>query len=575
MAVASSDSSPPSDLSALARALMQSGRVPGAAIVVAQRQATTDKSAFIDVLLQSGKIDALSLASFCSETFGFPLLNLREFNLANMPDKLIEPKLMQRLRAVPLAQRGNRVAVAISDPSQIQTLDQIQFQTALTVDPVIVPHDALIQVLESFGKTSEQNLNDMLDSSLDIDLLGEDTAATTTEADTSDVDDAPVVRFLQKILLDAINGGASDIHFEPFEKFYRIRLRIDGELAEHAQPPTAIKEKLAARIKVLSRLDIAEKRVPQDGRMKLVLSPTRAIDFRVSTLPTLFGEKIVMRILDPSQAQLGIDALGYEPEQRDMLLEAVQRPYGMVLVTGPTGSGKTVSLYTCLNILNKPGINISTAEDPAEINLPGINQVNVNERAGLTFAVALRAFLRQDPDVVMVGEIRDLETADIAIKAAQTGHMVFSTLHTNDAPSTLTRLMNMGVAPFNIASSVIMITAQRLARRLCTCRQPVEILDSILLQAGFKPEELDGSWKPNGPVGCERCANTGYKGRVGIYEIMPITESIERIILANGTSVDIEEQARREGVKSLRQSGLLKVKLGVTSLEEVLGCTNE
>ncbi|MEA5096931.1 MAG: type IV-A pilus assembly ATPase PilB, partial [Burkholderiaceae bacterium] len=393
--------------------------------------------------------------------------------------------------------------------------------------------------------------------------------------DTSEVDDAPVVRFLQKTMLDAINSGASDIHLEPFEKFYRIRFRIDGVLTEYTQPPVAIKEKLAARIKVLSRLDISEKRVPQDGRMKLAISPSRAIDFRVSTLPTLFGEKLVMRILDPSQAQMGIEALGYEPEQRDLLMNAIQRPYGMVLVTGPTGSGKTVSLYTCLNIINKPGINISTAEDPAEINLPGINQVNVNDRAGLTFAVALRAFLRQDPDVVMVGEIRDLETADIAIKAAQTGHMVFSTLHTNDAPSTLTRLMNMGVAPFNIASSVILIVAQRLARRLCTCKRPTNILDEILLQAGFKEEDLDGSWKPYEPVGCERCGGTGYKGRVGIYEMMPISETIERIILDQGSAMDIEKQARSEGVKSLRQSGLLKVKQGVTSLEEVLGCTNE
>jgi type IV pilus assembly protein PilB len=375
--------------------------------------------------------------------------------------------------------------------------------------------------------------------------------------------------------MDAINLGASDIHFEPFEKFYRIRLRVDGVLREHAQPPITIRDKLVSRIKVLAKLDISEKRVPQDGRMRLVLSPVKTIDFRVSTLPTLFGEKTVMRILDATQAQMGIDALGYDPDQKELLLDAIQRPYGMVLVTGPTGSGKTVSLYTCLNVINKPGINISTAEDPAEINLPGVNQVNVNDRAGLTFPVALKSFLRQDPDIIMVGEIRDLETADIAIKAAQTGHMVFSTLHTNDAPSTLTRLMNMGVAPFNIASSVIMITAQRLARRLCTCKQPLETSREILLAAGFRDEELEGGWKPYGPVGCERCLGGGYKGRVGIYQIMPISPAIEKIILAHGNSMEIAAQSESEGVKSLRRSGLMKVKQGLTSLEEVLGCTNE
>jgi type IV pilus assembly protein PilB len=384
-----------------------------------------------------------------------------------------------------------------------------------------------------------------------------------------------VVKYVQKILLDAINGGASDIHFEPYEKYYRIRYRQDGILYDVAQPPLAIKEKIASRIKVVSRLDISEKRVPQDGRMKIVLSKTRAIDFRVSTLPTLHGEKICMRILDPSSATLGIDALGYEPEQKDSLMRAIERPYGMVLVTGPTGSGKTVSLYTCLNILNKPGVNISTAEDPAEINLPGVNQVNVNDKAGLTFAAALKAFLRQDPDVIMVGEIRDLETGEIAIKAAQTGHMVLSTLHTNDAPTTLTRLMNMGIAPFNIASSVILITAQRLARRLCACKRPVAIPEEALLRAGYLPEDLDGTWQPYGPVGCEVCKNTGYKGRVGIYQVMPISEEIERIIMKNGTAIDVADQARRDGVRDLRQSGLLKVRKGLTSLEEVEAVTNE
>jgi len=401
--------------------------------------------------------------------------------------------------------------------------------------------------------------------------LVEETHSTDTSA--SEIDDAPVVRFLQKILTDAINLGASDLHFEPFKKFYRIRFRIDGVLREVSQPPLAIKEKLASRIKVISRLDISEKRVPQDGRMKLSVSGTRSIDFRVSTLPTLFGEKIVMRILDGSQAQLGIDALGYEPEQKALLMEAIQRPYGMVLVTGPTGSGKTVSLYTCLNLLNKPGINIATAEDPAEINLPGINQVNINERAGLTFPVALRAFLRQDPDIVMVGEIRDLETADIAIKAAQTGHMVFSTLHTNDAPSTLTRLLNTGVAPFNIASAVTLITAQRLARRLCSCKQPEPIAVDAFLAAGFSEIDLSG-WTPYRAVGCERCSGSGYKGRVGVYQVMPVSEAIEATILAQGSALDIEAQAKREGIKSLREAGLLKVKQGLTSLDKILGCTN-
>lgn len=400
-------------------------------------------------------------------------------------------------------------------------------------------------------------------------------SSSTTSTTTTAIDDAPVVKFLQKILIDAIDAGASDIHLEPFEKFYRIRLRVDGILREYAQPPLSMKDQLVSRIKILSRLDISEKRVPQDGRMKLVLSPTRTVDFRVSTLPTLFGEKTVIRILDASQTELSLDALGYEAEQKALLIQAIRRPYGMVLVTGPTGSGKTVSLYSCLNILNQPDINIATVEDPSEINLPGINQININEKAGLTFPVALKSFLRQDPDVIMVGEIRDFETADIALKAAQTGHMVLSTLHTNDAPSTLTRLMNMGIAPFNIASSVILVTAQRLARRLCTCKQPTTILEEILLQAGFDKEELDGSWQAYQAVGCDHCADTGYKGLVGIYQLMPITENIERLILTNGTTQEIEKQAQQEGVKSLRESGLVKVKQGLTTLEEVLGCTNK
>ena len=560
-------------MSGLARALTQAGRLTPAQADALQKKSVADKVQFIDSLVTSGLIDARGLAVFCAETFGYPILDLATFNVALLPPKVIDDKLMQAQRVIALAKRGNKMSVAISDPTNTQALDQIKFQSEATVEPVIVPHDTLLALLATLGKSAEQSLQDMVGDEQDIEFA--DDAPTEVAQDANDIEDAPIVKFLNKILIDAINLGASDIHFEPFEKFYRIRLRVDGVLREHAQPPITIRDKLVSRIKVLAKLDISEKRVPQDGRMRLVMSATKTIDFRVSTLPTLFGEKTVMRILDATQAQMGIDALGYDPDQKELLMEAIQRPYGMVLVTGPTGSGKTVSLYTCLNVINKPGINISTAEDPAEINLPGVNQVNVNDRAGLTFPVALKSFLRQDPDIIMVGEIRDLETADIAIKAAQTGHMVFSTLHTNDAPSTLTRLMNMGVAPFNIASSVIMITAQRLTRRLCTCKQPVDTSREILLAAGFRPEELEGDWKPYGPVGCDRCLGGGYKGRVGIYQIMPITPAIEKIILANGNSMEIAAQSELEGVKSLRRSGLMKVKQGLTSLEEVLGCTNE
>lgn len=562
--------------SGLARALAQANILGTPQIDSISKKSQTDKLPFIDALLQSGLINARDLAAFCSEAFGYPLVDLTVVDESLLPDKVVDGKLMQTQRIVALAKRGNKISVAVSDPTNAAAIDQIKFQTGLGIELVIVQHDVLIKTLERLSKSSEQSLNELAGDDMEIDFNEEEAAPSpAADAAATEIDDAPIVKFLQKMLLDAINMGASDLHFEPFEKFYRIRFRVDGELREIAQPPLAIKEKLASRIKVISKLDISEKRIPQDGRMKLVMSASRSIDFRVSTLPTLFGEKIVMRILDGSQAQMGIDALGYDPDQKEILINAITRPYGMVLVTGPTGSGKTVSLYTCLNVINKPGINISTAEDPAEINLPGVNQVNVNDKAGLTFAAALKSFLRQDPDVIMVGEIRDLETADIAIKAAQTGHMVFSTLHTNDAPSTLTRLMNMGVAPFNIASSVILITAQRLTRRLCTCKRPAEVLDEVLLQAGFKEEELDGTWKPYEPVGCERCNGGGYKGRVGIYQIMPITEAIEKIILAHGSALEIEKQAQSEGVRTLRESGLQKVKQGLTSLEEVLGCTNE
>ncbi|MCA1857132.1 type IV-A pilus assembly ATPase PilB [Massilia oculi] len=562
-------------LAGLARALVQANRLSPNQADLLQKKAAADKTAFIDTLLESGIIDAGALASFCAETFGYPLLDLSSFSPEAIPLAAIDAKLMQAQRVIALAKRGNKMSVALSDPTNSQALDQIKFQSEASVEPVIVAHDALLKLLGSLAKSAEQSLNELAGEEDEIEFAEEEAQPAAPPDASNDVEDAPIVRFLNKILMDAVSLGASDIHFEPYEKYYRIRMRVDGVLRDHANPPLSIREKLVSRIKVLAKLDISEKRVPQDGRMRLILGPTRTIDLRVSTLPTLFGEKTVMRILDATQAQMGIDALGYDPDQKALLLDAITRPYGMVLVTGPTGSGKTVSLYTCLNLLNKPGINISTAEDPAEINLPGVNQVNVNDKAGLTFPVALKSFLRQDPDIIMVGEIRDLETADIAIKAAQTGHMVFSTLHTNDAPSTLTRLMNMGVAPFNIASSVILITAQRLARRLCACKQPLETGREVLLAAGYRESDLDGDWKPYGPVGCDRCLGSGYKGRVGIYQIMPISPAIEALILASGNSMQIAAQAEKEGVNSLRRSGLMKVKQGLTSLEEVLGCTNE
>jgi type IV pilus assembly protein PilB len=496
-------------------------------------------------------------------------------DVQRLPRNIIDSKLASQYQLLVLGKRGNRLFIAGADPTDQEALERIKFATQLSPEWVIVEHDKLAKLVESQNTSASESLESMTSGDFEFDVTEEDTSAQESSADVStEVEDAPVVRFLQKMLIDAINMRASDLHFEPYEYHYRVRFRIDGELREITQPPIAIKDKLASRIKVISRLDISEKRVPQDGRMKLKFGQ-KAIDFRVSTLPTLFGEKIVIRILDPSSAKLGIEALGYEKAEKERLLAAIQRPYGMVLVTGPTGSGKTVSLYTCLNILNQPGVNIATVEDPAEINLPGINQVNVNDKAGLTFAAALKSFLRQDPDIIMVGEIRDLETADIAIKAAQTGHMVMSTLHTNDAPSTLTRLLNMGVAPFNIASAVLLITAQRLARRLCeNCKQPADYPRESLKKAGFKDEDLDGSWKPYRAVGCGSC-NNGYKGRVGLYQVMPITEPIQRIILSEGTAMDIAEQAQKEGVRDLRQSGLVKVRAGVTTLEEVITCTNE
>ncbi len=562
-------------LAGLGRALVQHRVMRPDQAVAIQKEADEAKTLFIDQLIVGDHIKASELAKFSAEAFGHPILDLDCLDLTNLPADLLDKKLASETRVIPLGKRGSKISVALSDPTDFQTLDRIKFSAQAGVDPIVVEHDKLMKLVESQGRSSADKLSDLVDDDLDVDVTSDEDAAAANSAEQVEIDDAPVVKFLQKVLVDAIQSGASDIHMEPYEKYYRIRFRIDGQLREVAQPPLAIKEKLSTRIKVISRLDISEKRIPQDGRMKLVLSGNRAIDFRVSTLPTLFGEKIVMRILDPSSAKLGIDALGYDPKQKELLLEAIQRPYGMVLVTGPTGSGKTVSLYTCLNILNEPTTNIATAEDPAEINLPGINQVNVNDKAGLTFAAALKSFLRQDPDIIMVGEIRDLGTADISIKAAQTGHMVMSTLHTNDAPTTLTRMMNMGVAPFNIASAVILITAQRLARRLCNCKEPADLDDEALLATGYREEDLDGTWQPFKPVGCDVCGGSGYKGRVGIYQVMPISEEIQRIILNNGNAMDIAQQAEAEGVNDLRRSGLLKVKQGLTSIEAVMACTNE
>ncbi len=561
-------------LPGLGRALVSAGKLGQKAAEDLYKKAQSARTSFIAELTGSGAVSATDLAHTMSTAFAAPLLDLDAIDVQRLPKGLLDAKICADYRIVVLSKRNNRLMVATADPSDQQAAEKIKFATQMGVDWVIAEYDKLSKLVESQSTTANEAMDQIIGGDIEFDDM--ETEAVTDSADKApDVDDAPVVKFLHKMLLDAFNMRASDLHFEPYEHNYRVRFRIDGELREIASPPVAIKDKLASRIKVISRLDISEKRVPQDGRMKLKVGPDRVIDFRVSTLPTLFGEKIVIRILDPSSAKVGIDALGYEPEEKERLLSAISRPYGMVLVTGPTGSGKTVSLYTCLNLLNKPGINISTAEDPSEINLPGVNQVNVNEKAGLTFAAALKAFLRQDPDVIMVGEIRDLETADISIKAAQTGHMVLSTLHTNDAPTTLTRMMNMGIPTFNIASSVILITAQRLARRLCAnCKEPLDVPRKALLDAGYKAEELDGTWTPYKPVGCSAC-NNGYKGRVGIYQVMPISEEIQRIILRGGSALDIAKQASAEGVRTLRESGLLKVKQGVTSLDEVLSVTNE
>ena len=565
----------PLALPGLGRALVLAGKLAQKSAEDIFRKAQTGRTSFIAELTGSGAVSASDLAHTMSVAFAAPLLDLEAIDVQRLPKGLLDLKICQTYRVVVLSKRSNRLIVATADPSDQEAAEKITFSTQMGVDWVIAEYDKLSKLVDASTATAAEAMENIIGSSFEFDEVSS-TAVVLDDADSgvSEIDDAPVVKFLQKMLLDAFNMRASDLHFEPFEHTYRVRFRVDGELREIASPPVSIKEKLAARIKVISKLDISEKRVPQDGKMKLKIGPDRVIDFRVSTLPTMYGEKIVIRILDPSSAKLGIDALGYDPEEKARLLEAIARPYCMVLVTGPTGSGKTVSLYTCLNILNTPGVNIATAEDPAEITLPGVNQVSMNERAGMTFTVALKAFLRQDPDIIMVGEIRDLETADIAIKAAQTGHMVMSTLHTNDAPTTLTRMRNMGIAPFNIASSVILITAQRLARRLCpNCKVPTDIPRETLLQAGFKEDDVDGSWTPYRPVGCSLCTN-GYKGRVGIYQVMPMSDEIQRIVLRDGNAPEIAAQAELEGVRSLRQSGLHKVKQGMTSLEEVLGCTN-
>ena len=564
----------PSSLSGVARVLVNAGKLTAKTAEDLTKNSRERKTSFVATLIGAGAVKSDDLAHTLSTALALPLIDLNAVDVQKLPRNIVDPKIAAQYQLLVLGKRGNRLFIGAADPTDQEAAERIKFATQLTPEWVIVEYDKLVKQLDAQGASANEVLESLASADFDFDVTEEDTTQPENAAADVDVEDAPVVRFLQKMLIDAINMRASDLHFEPYEYTYRVRFRIDGELREITQPPVAIKDKLASRIKVISRMDIAEKRVPQDGRMKLKFG-SKAIDFRVSTLPTLFGEKVVIRILDSSSAKVGIEALGYEKIEKDRLMACISRPYGMVLVTGPTGSGKTVSLYTCLNILNQPGVNIATVEDPAEINLPGINQVNVNDRAGLTFAAALKSFLRQDPDIIMVGEIRDLETADIALKAAQTGHMVMSTLHTNDAPTTLTRLLNMGVAPFNIASSVLLITAQRLARKLCeNCKKPADYPRESMLKAGFKPEDLDGNWKPYRAVGCSSC-NNGYKGRVGIYQVMPISEAIQRIILSEGTALDIAKQAETEGIRDLRQSGLIKVRSGVTTLEEVITVTNE
>ncbi|MCW8987203.1 MAG: type IV-A pilus assembly ATPase PilB, partial [Gammaproteobacteria bacterium] len=556
-------------LSGLARKLVEDGILEQAKAISALEAATKKKIPFVSFLVENKLADAKKIAHSASEEFGVPLVDIDVVDIEPEVVKLVKEKLIRQHHTIPLYKRGNRLFVAVSDPTNLQALDEIKFHVGMTTEAVLACDDRLMAFIEKNLAEADTSLSDLGDSDLDdVEFIDEEATSKESQSD-SEVDDTPVVRFVNKVLLDAINKGASDIHFEPYEKSYRVRFRTDGILAEVASPPLGMSMRLAARIKVMSRMDISERRIPQDGRIKLNLSKSRAIDFRVNTCPTLFGEKIVLRILDPSSAKMGIDALGFEPEQKKILLENLHKPYGMFLVTGPTGSGKTVTLYTGVNILNQPEINISTAEDPVEINLAGVNQVNVDPKVGLNFGSALRAFLRQDPDVILVGEIRDLETAEIAIKAAQTGHMVLSTLHTNDAPQTLTRMVNMGIPPFNIASAVNLIIAQRLARRLCThCKKPADLPKEALLEEGFTEAQVAKGIKIFGPQGCDQCSN-GYKGRVGVYQVMPISAAIGKLIMEGCTSLDLAEQAQKEGISDLRQSGLKKVLDGHTSLEEV------
>ncbi|HEY9050693.1 MAG TPA: type IV-A pilus assembly ATPase PilB, partial [Gammaproteobacteria bacterium] len=538
--------------------------------------ATKSKQAISSYLVEKKLVSPSKIATVGSQEFGLPVFDLDALDIETIPRDLVDEKLIRKHHALPLYKRGNRLYIGISEPSNLAALDEIKFHTGINTEAVLVEVNKLSNFLEKLlNREEDEAMSSMLDESLEG-LDFEDTdAENKQDAGDSEIDDTPVVRFVNKVLLDAIKRGASDIHFEPYEKRYRVRLRIDGVLREIASPPVAMGNRLSARVKVMSRMDTAERRVPQDGRIKMRISKNKAIDFRVNTCPTLFGEKIVLRILDPSSAKLGIDVLGYEPEQKQRYMEALANPYGMILVTGPTGSGKTVSLYTGLNILNTEDRNISTAEDPVEINLEGINQVNVNPKVGLDFAAALRAFLRQDPDVVMVGEIRDLETASIAIKAAQTGHLVLSTLHTNDAPQTLARLVNMGVPPFNIASAVNLIIAQRLGRRLCEqCKTKDEIPKEALLEEGFTEADINQGLTIYRPVGCDQC-DKGYKGRVGIYQVMPISEAMGRLIMSGGNATDLADQAAKEGIDDLRRSGLKKVISGITSLEEVNRVTKD
>jgi type IV pilus assembly protein PilB len=562
----------------LPQRLVQDGIVEEAALLEAMNLAQERKTSIVTQLVSSAAASARDIAIAASAEFGVPLFDLDAVNLDLETVQLVSDKLLAKHRVLPLFRRGKRLFLAVADPTTHQAIDEIKFQTGLGVEAVVVEDDKLQKAIDKAIEQADTQMPGLADEE-GVDLEGLEVSGGDEVSDEKitrdDAEDAPIVRFVNKVMIDAIRRGASDIHFEPYEKAYRVRYRMDGVLKEITQAPVQLATKIAARLKVMSRLDIAERRVPQDGRIKLRISKNRAIDFRVSTCPTLFGEKVVTRILDPSQASLGIDALGYEPVQKDLYLKNLARPQGMILVTGPTGSGKTVSLYTGLQILNREDTNISTAEDPVEINLPGINQVNVNPRVGLTFAAALSAFLRQDPDVIMVGEIRDLETAEIAIKASQTGHLVLSTLHTNDAPQTLTRLIDMGVKPYAIATSVSLIIAQRLARRLCSqCKQPLEIPPEALLKEGFSEADAAAGMKIFGPRGCSSCTD-GYKGRTGIYQVLPVTEAVGRIILAGGSAVEIGDEADRMGVWDLRRSGLEKVKTGITSLEEINSVTIE